>query len=146
MESAIISLETKDPFIPSVPIEIASDTVIVPNSNGVPFEELMPCLTSLTNGLIPELQGVTSLWVEATPIKGAFISLSSKPIALIIDLCGALATPSVVSQLLHFPFCLSSFFLFIFSSTFCIDSINLFYNYLVYNAIVGIRVYYFKKL
>ena len=38
IESAIISLETRDPFIPSVPIDIASETVIVPNSNGVPLE------------------------------------------------------------------------------------------------------------
>ena len=41
--------------------------------------------------------------IEAIPTKGALISLSVRPIAFIIDLCGALAAPSVVSQLLCFP-------------------------------------------
>ena len=44
-ESAIMSLETKEDFIPSCPIAIPSVTVIVQNSLGVPPEDFTPFLT-----------------------------------------------------------------------------------------------------
>ena len=103
IESAITSRETSEPRMPSVPIEMASDTVIVPNVKGVPRAAKTPRLTSSTRGWIPALQGVTSLWVEAIPTKGASISLSLRPSAFIIERWGARMAPSVVSQLRHFP-------------------------------------------
>ena len=71
--------------MPSVPIEIASETVIVPNVKGVPPAANTPRFTSSTKGSIPALHGVTSLWVDAIPTKGAAMSLSLSPIAFIID-------------------------------------------------------------
>jgi len=89
--------------MPSVPIEIASETVIVPNVKGVPLAANTPRFTSSTSGAIPELQGVTSLCVEATPTKGAAMSLSLSPMAFIIERWGARMAPSVVSHDRHFP-------------------------------------------
>ena len=89
--------------MPSVPIEIASETVIVPNVKGVPLAANTPRFTSSTSGAIPELQGVTSLWVEAIPTKGAAMSLSLSPMAFIIERWGARMAPSVVSHDRHFP-------------------------------------------
>ena len=97
------SRETSDPRIPSVPIEMASETVIVPKVNGVPSAANMPRFTSSTSASIPALQGVTSLWVDAMPTNGASMSLSLRPNAFIIERCGARIAPSVVSQLRHFP-------------------------------------------
>ena len=97
------SLETSEPRMPSVPMDMASETVMVPNVKGVPSAAKTPRFTSSTSGAIPELQGVTSLWVEATPTKGAAMSLSLSPIAFIIERWGARIAPSVVSQLRHFP-------------------------------------------
>ena len=97
------SRETSEPRMPSVPMEMASETVIVPNVKGVPPAANTPRFTSSTSGAIPELQGVTSLWVEAIPTNGAAMSLSLRPIAFIIERWGARIAPSVVSQLRHFP-------------------------------------------
>ena len=52
---------------------------------------------------MPELHGVTSLCVEATPTNGASMSASDMPIARIIERCGARIAPSVVSQERHLP-------------------------------------------
>ena len=52
---------------------------------------------------MPELQGVTSLWVEAIPTKGAAMSLSLSPMAFIIERWGARMAPSVVSHDRHLP-------------------------------------------
>lgn len=41
--------------------------------------------------------------MDATPTNGASMSASVIPIARIIDRCGALITPSVVSQDRHLP-------------------------------------------
>jgi hypothetical protein len=41
-ESAMTSRETSDAFMPSVPIDIASEIVMVPNSMGIPPEESTP--------------------------------------------------------------------------------------------------------
>ena len=89
--------------MPSVPIEIASETVIVPKVKGVPSAANTPRFTSSTSGAIPELQGVTSLWVEAIPTNGAAMSLSLSPMAFIMERCGARIAPSVVSHDRHLP-------------------------------------------
>lgn len=49
------------------------------------------------------LQGVTSLWVEATPTKGWSMSLSESPMARIMERWGARIAPSVVSHERHLP-------------------------------------------
>ena len=103
MESAMISRLMSEPRIPSVPMEMASETVMVPNSKGEPPDARTPTLISSTSGLMPALQGVTSLWVEATPTNGASISASDMPIARIMERWGARITPSVVSQDRHLP-------------------------------------------
>jgi hypothetical protein len=77
--------------------------VIVPKVNGVPLAAKTPRFTSSTRGAIPELQGVTSLWVEAIPTNGAAMSLSLSPMAFIIERWGARIAPSVVSHERHLP-------------------------------------------
>ena len=59
IESAITSLETKEYFMPSVPIEIPSEIVIVLNITGFRLFDLTPVLTASANLLICELHGVT---------------------------------------------------------------------------------------
>ena len=46
MESAMISREMSDAFIPSVPIATPSETEMVPNSIGVPPARRMPRFTA----------------------------------------------------------------------------------------------------
>ena len=45
MESAMTSRLTREAFMPSVPIEMPSLTVMVPNSKGVPLAARMPSFT-----------------------------------------------------------------------------------------------------
>ena len=47
--------------MPMWPIDIASLTVIVPKTNGVPSAAKTPLFTCSTSGSIPALHGVTSL-------------------------------------------------------------------------------------
>ena len=47
----MISRLMREPRIPSVPIDMASDTVMVPNSKGEPPEARTPTLISSTSGL-----------------------------------------------------------------------------------------------
>ena len=96
IESAIISLLTKDAFIPSCPIAIPSDTAIAVNSLGVQFASDTPFFANWARSPKWILQGVASLQVEDTPISGLARSLSFNPIALYIALCGALDGPSRV--------------------------------------------------
>ena len=70
MESAITSRLTREAFIPSVPMEMPSLTVMVPNWNGVPLPSLIPSLTAAAKRSRWTLQGVTSLARLATATKG----------------------------------------------------------------------------
>ena len=94
IESAIISLETKEYLIPSEPIEIPSETVIVLKLTAFPPFLSIVLLATFAKSLICILHGVTMLHVEAIPICGLWKSLSLKPTALSIDLLGALSFPS----------------------------------------------------
>ncbi len=58
MQSEINSRDTREYFIPSVPIEIASDTVGVPNVCGFAPAASRACTTASVSGWRPELQGV----------------------------------------------------------------------------------------
>ena len=62
MESAMTSRETSEYFIPSVPIEIPSLTVIVPKTWGMAPAARSAASAALgQRGPIPRLQGVTLL-------------------------------------------------------------------------------------
>ena len=67
-ESAITSRETKEKCIPSWPIEIPSDTEIVPNCIGNPPASITPCLDALARRSKDKLHGVISFHDDAIPI------------------------------------------------------------------------------
>lgn len=98
-ESAIISREISEAFIPSVPIEIASEIVIVPNSIGMPPASSIPESAASATSSKWTLHGVMSAAGFGTPIIGAPKSSSSNPIARNIARCGAFSAPSVTSRL-----------------------------------------------
>ena len=61
MESAMTSRETREYFIPSVPIEIPSLTVIVPKICGMAWASCRALTARCARSLRPALQGVTVL-------------------------------------------------------------------------------------
>ena len=93
IESAMTSRDTSDARIPSVPIEMPSDTAIVLNSTGVPPASRMPALTCSASARRCTLQGVTSVHVLATPTSGFSRSASVNPAPLSIARAGARAVP-----------------------------------------------------
>src|SRR6266516_2282397 len=99
IESAITSRLGSDNFMPSVPIEIPSLTVIVPKIWGTPPPTRTPSRTFSARRLICELQGVISLQVLATPIIGLLKSSSVRPTARSIERLGARTSPSVIALL-----------------------------------------------
>ena len=98
IESAITSLETNEYFIPSVPMDMPSDIVIVLKITDLPPLESIDLAVTSAKSFICILQGVTILQVEATPICGSLKSLSLKPTALNIDLLGDLSFPSTTFE------------------------------------------------
>ncbi len=56
--------------MPTWPIEIPSDTLIVPNSSGYPPAACTPSLTALASRSSDRLHGVISFQLDATPICG----------------------------------------------------------------------------
>ena len=101
-ESAITSRDTSEKCMPSWPIEIPSETEIVPNSIGQPFAWRTPTFTASARRSRDKLQGVTSFQEEATPICGFTQSSSPIPTARSIPRAGARSIPSVTSWLLGF--------------------------------------------
>src|SRR5690606_29488350 len=95
MESAMTSRETREYFMPSVPLEMPSDTVMVPKMMPLPLAASTLRLTSSASVLMCMLQGVTMLQVEAMPTWGLRKSASLKPTAWSIARPGTFATPSV---------------------------------------------------
>ena len=67
-ESAITSRDTKEKCIPSCPIEMPSDTEIVPNCIGKPPASITPFLDAFANLSKDKLQGVISFHEDAIPI------------------------------------------------------------------------------
>ena len=61
IESAITSRETSEYFMPSVPIEIPSATVIVPNTCGITPASRSAAIARSESAPIPALQGVRLL-------------------------------------------------------------------------------------
>ena len=70
IESAIISRDTSEYFIPSVPMEMPSETVIVLNTTALQPWRSTPAAASSASLLMCTLHGVTSLQVEAMPTWG----------------------------------------------------------------------------
>ncbi len=80
-ESVMTSRETSEARMPSWPMEMPSDTVMVPNSIGNPPASRTPSLLRSASLRSVRLQGVTSFQAEATPIWGLSQSLSVMPTA-----------------------------------------------------------------
>ncbi len=99
IESAITSRETSEYFIPSVPMEMPSETVIVPKTCGIAPAARSASMARSARGPIPTLQGVRLLWALATPTMGFWKSASAKPTARSIDRLGARSSPSVMARL-----------------------------------------------
>src|SRR4051794_34808441 len=98
-ESAITSRETSDARMPSWPMEIPSETEIVPNSSGKPAAARTPSFAAFASRSSDRLQGVISFQLDATPICGLSQSSSVIPTARNIARAGARSMPSVTSWL-----------------------------------------------
>src|SRR5688572_90031 len=94
IESAITSRDTSEYFIPSVPIEIASDTVIVLKITGLAPAPLTPDAACSASPSMCTLHGVTWLHVEQTPTWDLAKSARVKPTACSIARPGARSGPS----------------------------------------------------
>src|SRR5699024_9420281 len=94
IESAMTSRLDNEYFIPSVPIEIPSDTVIVLNIIGTPPASRAPSRDAKARPSICILQGVTWLHVLAIPIIGFLKSSSVIPTARSIARLGDFLVPS----------------------------------------------------
>ena len=77
--SAITSRDTSEKCMPSWPIEMPSDTEMVPNSSGKPPAACTPSLTALASRSSDRLHGVISFHDEPTPICGLAKSSSPMP-------------------------------------------------------------------
>src|SRR5436305_5565880 len=99
IESAITSRLGRENFMPSVPMDMPSLTVMVPKIWGTPPPTRTPSLTFSAKRLICELHGVISLHVLATPISGLLKSSSVKPTARNMERLGARISPSVMVRL-----------------------------------------------
>src|SRR5438128_8236919 len=102
IESAITSRLINEAFIPSVPIEMPSDTAMVLYSMGVPPAVLMPAFTRSDNRRRWKLQGMISIQVLATPMIGRDKSSSVNPTAFNIARAGARLGPTSKSWLVSF--------------------------------------------
>ncbi len=85
----MISRETREYFMPSVPIEMPSLTVMVPKSSGMTPAARRAASAFSASAPSPMLHGVTVLWPLASPTRGLSKSASSKPIARSIERLGA---------------------------------------------------------
>jgi hypothetical protein len=103
MESAITSRETSEHFMPSVPIEMPSLTVMVPKTWGIPPAVRMAPSAASARSPRPALQGVMLLWACATPTIGFSKSPSENPTARSMARFGARSSPSVTMRLRRFP-------------------------------------------
>ena len=98
----MISRLTNEKCIPSWPIEMPSDTEIVPNCIGKPPAACTPSLAFVARRSSDRLHGVISFHDEAIPICGLLKSSVSIPTARNIPRAGARSRPSVTSLLRGF--------------------------------------------
>ena len=80
IESAMTSRDTSEYFIPSVPIEMPSEIVMVLKTIALPPALFVPASATRANSSMCMLHGVTLLQVEATPMIGFSKSLFLKPV------------------------------------------------------------------
>ena len=99
MESAMTSRLTSDAFMPSVPMDIPSLIVIVPNMKGTLFASQTPSFTFFASRSRWTLQGVTSLARLPIATKGLSMSSSPSPTARSMERAGALSGPSLTARL-----------------------------------------------
>src|SRR5947209_11425763 len=98
-ESAITSRLTREARMPSWPMEMPSETEIVPNSSGKPPAARTPSFDRLASRSSDRLHGVISFHDDAMPICGLSQSSSVSPTARSIARAGARSIPSVTSRL-----------------------------------------------
>src|SRR3989338_1895231 len=94
-ESAITSRETSEYFIPSLPMEIPSEIVMVLKITALPPAALAPWAALSASTLMCMLHGVTMDHVDAMPIWGFLKSSSLNPTARSMARLGARSSPSV---------------------------------------------------
>ena len=109
-ESAITSRETSEKCIPSWPIEIPSETEMVPNCIGKPPASSTPFFDALARRSSERLHGVISFHEDAMPICGFTQSSSPIPTARSIPRAGARSNPSVTSPERGFIFDMREFY------------------------------------
>ena len=103
-ESAMISRLTSEKCIPSWPIEMPSDTEMVPNCMGKPPALRTPSVDALARRSSERLHGVISFHDDATPICGFTQSSSPIPTARSMPREADFSRPSVTCQLRGFMF------------------------------------------
>ena len=81
IESAMTSRDTRDVFMPSVPMVMPSLIAIVLNSIGVPPASRTPRFTCSASARSVKLHGMVSVQVLAMPTMGRAMSRSVRPIA-----------------------------------------------------------------
>src|SRR5690242_14672193 len=102
IESAIVSRETSEARMPSLPIAMPSVTAIVLNSIGVPPPATMPRRACCARSRRVRLHGETSDHACTTATSGFAIAPSSSPVARSIARAGAREGPCLIASLLMF--------------------------------------------
>src|SRR5213594_384761 len=100
IESAITSRDTSEYFIPSVPIEMPSLTVIVPKVWAMAPAARAAASARSARSLSFALHGVIVLWALAIPMIGFAKSWSVNPTARSMARFGVRSTPAVIVRLL----------------------------------------------
>ena len=85
--------------MPSWPIEMPSETEIVPNSSGKPPAACTPFFTAFASRSSDRLHGVISFQLDATPIWGFTQSSSPMPTARSMPRAAVASSPSVTARL-----------------------------------------------
>ncbi len=88
--------------MPTWPIEMPSETLIVPNSSGYPPAACTPSLTAFASRSSDRLHGVISFQLDATPICGFTQSSSPIPTARSMPRLAVASRPSVTVRLRGF--------------------------------------------
>src|SRR3954469_22861391 len=96
--SAMTSRDTSEKCMPSCPMEMPSETEIVPNSSGYPPAAWTPFFTALASRSSGRLHGVISFHDDATPICGLAKSSSPMPTARSMPRAAVFSSPSVTSR------------------------------------------------
>ena len=94
MESAITSRDTREYFMPSVPLAMPSDMVMVLKISDLPPASSAPAADSSASWLMCMLHGVRLLHVDAMPIWGFLKSSSVNPTARSMARLADLPMPS----------------------------------------------------